>query len=67
VRKKERSPIRRHKLENLSSSPLEKEDKSDLRIKHILTLSKANPSQRMSGRHSYKDRSLLNQWIPKGD
>ena len=32
VRKKERSPVRRHELEKPSSSLLEKEDRSDLRI-----------------------------------
>jgi len=37
VRKKEKSPVRRHKLGNLSSSPLEEKDRSDLRIKYIPT------------------------------
>jgi len=44
VRKKKRSLVREHELGNLSSLPLEKEDRSNLRIKYILISDKVNPS-----------------------
>jgi len=44
VRKKERSPVKGHELEKLSSPLLKEEDRNDLRIKHIPTLDKTNLS-----------------------
>jgi len=45
VRKKERNPVREHELGSPFSLPLEKEDRSDLRIKKIPTSGKADLSQ----------------------
>ncbi len=66
-RKKEWSSERGHDLGKPSSLLLEEKDRSDLRIKYILTPGKANLSQGTAKWCSYRDRSSLSQWIPKGD
>jgi len=66
-RKKEKSLVRGYELGILSSLSLEEENRSNLRINIQSILDKANSSQRVSEGHSYRDRSLLSQWIPKGD